>query len=48
MAKFVIFFDYYNNVYQGWYESWWNMFVIKRKNEWLKEILTIEEGKERL
>jgi hypothetical protein len=24
------------------------MFVIKRKNEWLKEILTIEEGKERL
>jgi hypothetical protein len=21
MAKFVIFFDYCNNVYQGWYES---------------------------
>jgi hypothetical protein len=24
------------------------MFVIRRENEWLKEILTIEEGKERL
>jgi hypothetical protein len=22
MAKSVIFFDYYNNVYQGWYENW--------------------------
>jgi hypothetical protein len=22
MLKSVIFFDYYNNVYQGWYENW--------------------------
>jgi hypothetical protein len=22
MAKFIIFFDYYNNVYQGWHEKW--------------------------
>jgi hypothetical protein len=22
MAKFVIFFNYYNNVYQRWYENW--------------------------
>jgi hypothetical protein len=22
MAKSIIFFDYYNNVYQGWYERW--------------------------
>jgi hypothetical protein len=29
-------------------ENWYNMFVIIRKNEWLKEILTIEKGKERL
>jgi hypothetical protein len=22
MAKSIIFFDYYNNVYQGWHEKW--------------------------
>ncbi len=22
MAKFIIFFDYYNNIYQGWSERW--------------------------
>jgi hypothetical protein len=22
MAKSVIFFNYYNNFYQGWYENW--------------------------
>jgi hypothetical protein len=22
MAKFIIFFDYYNVVYQGWHERW--------------------------
>jgi hypothetical protein len=22
MAKSIIFFDYYNNVYQGWHERW--------------------------
>jgi hypothetical protein len=22
MAKSIIFFNYYNNVYQGWHEKW--------------------------
>ncbi len=48
MAKSVIFFDYHNNVYQGWYENWQNMTIIRRENEWLKEILMREEGKKRL
>jgi hypothetical protein len=42
MAKSIIFFDYYNNIYQGWDENWKNMSVIRRENEWLKEILMIK------
>ncbi len=45
MANFVIFFDYHNNVYQRWYENWQNMFVIRKEDERLKEILTIEKEK---
>jgi hypothetical protein len=48
IVKYVIFKNYYNNVYQGWYENWKNMSIIRRENEWLKEILIIEEGTERL
>jgi hypothetical protein len=22
MVKFILLFDHYNNVYQGWYEKW--------------------------
>ncbi len=46
-AKSIIFFDYYDNVYQGWHEKWYSMMVVKRGNcEWFKKIITIDEGKE--
>ncbi len=47
MVKSIIFFDYYNNVYQGWHEKWQSMTNVKRGNyEWFKETITIDEGKE--
>ncbi len=49
MVKSIIFFDYYNNVYQGWFKRWQIMTVVKRgSHEWFKETITISEGKERL
>jgi hypothetical protein len=34
IAKSMLLFDYYNNVYWGWYEHWLIMYVIKRgKND---------------
>lgn len=42
MAKFIFLFDHYNNTYQGWYEKWQIMTIVKRKNEWLKEIITCQ------
>ncbi len=39
-TKSIIFFDYYNNVYQGWHEKWQSMMVVKRRNyEWFKETI---------
>ncbi len=49
MVKSIIFFDYYNNVYQGWHERWQSMTVVKRRNhEQFKRTITINEGKKRL
>ncbi len=49
MAKSIILFDYYNNIYQGWFKRRQIMTAIKRgSHEWLKETITINEGNERL
>ncbi len=49
MVKSIIFFDYYNNVYQRWHERWQSMTAVKRRNrEQFKKIITIDERKERL
>ncbi len=48
MAKSIIFFDYYNNVYQGWHERWQSMTTVKKGNrEGFKKTIIINEGKER-
>lgn len=46
--SFIMLFDSYSNVYQRWNECWQIMIVIRRESEWLKEVITTEEGKERL
>ncbi len=43
MAKSMILFDYYNNVYEGHYEKWQIMNFVERENEWMKEIITIKK-----
>ncbi len=46
-TKSIIFFDYYNNVYQRWHGKWQSMMVVKRRNcKLFKETITIDEGKE--
>jgi hypothetical protein len=48
MAKSMILLDYYNNVYEGHYEKWQIMILVEREDEWMKDIITIEELKQRL
>ncbi len=49
MAKSIICFDYYNNVYQGWHGRWQSMTTVKKGNcEWFKEKITIDDRKKKL
>ncbi len=42
----MILLDYYNTMYERHYEKWWIMTFVERKDELMKEIMTIEKAKQ--
>ncbi len=48
ITKSMIILDYYNKGYEGHYEKWQIMIIVEREDEWMKEIITIEEAKQTL
>ncbi len=44
----MILLDYYNNMYEGHYEKWQSMTLVEKEDDWLKQIITVKEVKQRL
>ncbi len=46
MAKSMILLNYYDNVYEGYYEKWQIMILVEIEDEQMKEIIIVEEVKQ--